>query len=157
VSYWPRLARAFGWGIDRLTGKPICGFGHVAQSLEVIFTTRIGERVMRRYFGSDVPNLLGEPLIDRTVLRFMTAVVAAIETIDPHSGLAAEPRFKLRKFDIARAQNAPERLRGGRLAIAMRGEYRPRGHLGDDTPERGEYTLWVGAGTQGGVLVLPGA
>ena len=57
-----------GTGIDRHTGHPLAGFAHVQQSLEVIFTTHFGERVLRRWFGSFVPKLFGEPMVavDRT-------------------------------------------------------------------------------------------
>ena len=132
-------------GIDRETGALLRGWPHVVQSLGVLFTTRFGQRVMRRHFGSEVPSLLGENLTPATILRFMTAIVATIDLW--------EPRFRIVKIDIAPA-NTPERLRTGRLSLAVRGEYRPRAHLGDLTPERGEHVLWVGAGADG-VLVTP--
>ena len=79
-----------GTGNDRHTGHPLAGFAHVQQSLEVIFTTHFGERVLRRWFGSFVPKLLGEPMVPSTVLRFFTAVCTAIDLW--------EPRYKVQKI-----------------------------------------------------------
>jgi len=48
-----------------------------------------------------------------------------------------EPRFKVKRVDVG-ASNTAERLRAGRFAFRIIGEYRPRGHQGDPTPEGGE-------------------
>jgi phage baseplate assembly protein W len=124
-----------GTGIDMRTGAVLSGWPHVAQSIEVILTTRIGDRLMRRVFGSQVPRLLGEPLTSPTIVRFFAAVIAAIELW--------EPRFRVRAIDVVDG-NSAERLRGGRLALRIRGEYRPRGHLGDPTPDWQERSLTIG-------------
>lgn len=113
-----------GTGIDRRTGQVLSGFAHVEQSLEVIFSTRIGDRVMRRLFGSEVPALLGRNLVPSTLLRFQAAVIVAIELW--------EPRFAIRKVLW---QGAPEPARLGRIGLHLVGEYRPRGHLGDRTSD----------------------
>lgn len=128
-------------GINRATGKLLDGWPHVVQSLQVLFTTSYGQRVMRRYFGSDVPRLLGENITRATVLRFCSAVVVAIDLW--------EPRFRVTKIDFDRALDTPETLRAGRLAMTLRGVYRPRGHLGDVTPDRGTHALIVGLGSEG--------
>lgn len=109
-----------GFGIDRETGKPLTGWPHVAQSLGVIFTTRFGDRVMRRWVGSLVPNLLGENMTTSTFVKFFAAVGAALEF---------EPRVRLiQVFPLSVS-------RTGAAEIRMEVEYRPRGHLGDFTPE----------------------
>ena len=123
-------------GINRETGKWLSGWLHVVQSLGVLFTTTYGQRVMRRYFGSQVPGLLGENLTSATVLKFISAVVVAIELW--------EPRFRVSKVDVDPDANTPERLRQGFLAMSVRGVYRPRALSGDFTPARGEYVLSVG-------------
>jgi phage baseplate assembly protein W len=133
-------------GINRDTGKLLDGWGHVAQSLQVLFSTHYGSRVMRRYFGSEVPPLLGENLTPRTVTRFLYAIVVAIELW--------EPRFRVKQIVVNPDGNSVEQLRAGRLSIAVHGEYRPRGHLGDPTPARGDYVIAIGAGPTG-VKVLP--
>ena len=114
-------------GIDRLTGKPLAGFDHVVQSLRVIFATRIGARVMRRTFGSQVPALLGRNIAQSTFLRFATAVHMAVELW--------EPRFRLQQVTFPRDDNTPETVRKGRIGLALVGEYRPRALQGDPTPE----------------------
>lgn len=124
-----------GTGMDRRTGAVLSDWPHVAQSIEVILTTRIGERMFRRVFGSQVPKLLGDPLTSPTIVRFFAAVIAAIELW--------EPRFRVRSIDVIDG-NSAERLRTGRLALKIRGEYRPRGHLGDPTPDWQERSLTIG-------------
>lgn len=128
-------------GINRDTGKMLSGWPHLVQSLGVLFTTHIGARLMRRHFGAESPDLLGENLVPATILRFAGTIIVAVELW--------EPRFRVRKIDISRDANTPEKLRLGRVSMAIRGEYRPRGHLGDPTPARGDYTLTVGIGSGG--------
>lgn len=128
-------------GIDRETGKLLDGFAHVRQSLHVIFTTGIGTRIMRRLFGSEIPGLLGKNIVPSTFLRFATAVHVALQLW--------EPRFRLVQVTFPRdgalepnvGANTPETVRRGRIGIALYGEYRPRGHLGDPTPEGGAQTI----------------
>jgi uncharacterized protein len=117
-------------GMNARTGKLLTGWPHVVQSLGVIFSTRIGERVMRRWFGSAVPGLLGENLTPATFLRFFSAIYAAVELY--------EPRFRIIKVTPLYAE------RDGRAGLQIDGEYRPRGHLGDFTPA-GAYTLYLGS------------
>ncbi|XHE14365.1 GPW/gp25 family protein [Agrobacterium deltaense] len=107
--------------IDAGSGADIRGWPHVLQSIQEIFTTYFGERVMREWFGSAVPNLLGENLNAQTVVPFFAAVSAAIDQW--------EPRFRVVRI-------IPESVgRDGRFKILIEGEYRPRALLGDFTPE----------------------
>ncbi len=107
--------------IDAVSGVDIVAWPHVLQSIQQILTTRFGERVMREWFGSAVPNLLGENLTTKTVVAFFSAVSAAIEQW--------EPRFRVIRI-------IPESVgRDGRLRVQIEGEYRPRALLGDFTPE----------------------
>jgi len=108
-----------GAGMDRETGRLIDGWPHVAQSLGDIFTTRFGERVMRRYYGSLVPELLGENMVPETFLRFYSALGAA---------LVQEPRVALTRVEPLSVS------RDGRARFRIEFEWRPRGHLGDFTP-----------------------
>ncbi len=109
-----------GTGIDRRTGRVISGWPHVEQSLSVIFATRFGERVMRRWFGSLVPPLLGRNLTKTTILRFWTAVCIAIDMW--------EPRFRVVKIIPF---GSADGVRVGKIGFAIEGVYYPRGHLGD--------------------------
>ena len=114
-------------GIDRRTGRPLAGWPHVLQSLGVIFTTRIGARVLARFFGSAVPGLLGQNLTPSTLLKFWTAIAIAIELW--------EPRFRLRQIAFPAATNGSQRLRQGQLGLRVVGDYRPGALEGDFTPE----------------------
>lgn len=127
-----------GTGFDRFTGRVIAGWPHVAQSLQVIFTTRLGERAMRRWFGSAVPKLLGENMVPSTVLKFWTAVCIAIDLW--------EPRYRVTK--IVPFGN-PEGMRTGILGFEIEGVYMPRGHLGDLTVERDIRSLRIGMSSSG--------
>ncbi|MFN3890171.1 MAG: GPW/gp25 family protein [Beijerinckiaceae bacterium] len=112
-------------GVDRTNGRPLEGFAHVVQSVDVIFSTSIGERVMRRHFGSSAPILLGRLMTANTVLRFFHLVAVALEIW--------EPRFRIAR--VSAVNPGPEQIRLGGFAFVIEGEYRPRGHLGDPTPE----------------------
>lgn len=119
--------------IDAGSGADIRGWPHVLQSLQEIFTTRFGERVMREWFGSAVPAFLGENLNTKTVVAFFSAVSAAIDQW--------EPRYRVTRI-------VPESVgRDGRLRVFIEGEYRPRALLGDFTPEGARRVTIVGAQT----------
>jgi phage baseplate assembly protein W len=112
-------------GIDRTTGKPFSGWLHVMQSIGVIFTTRFGSRVMRRNFGSAVPDVLGKNLTPSTMLKFMTASAIAIELW--------EPRFRIRKFIYPINENSASDMSQGKIGLQMIGDYMPNALEGDET------------------------
>lgn len=115
-------------GINRWDGQPLRGWGHVVQSLEVLWTTRIGERVMREEFGNPGVRLLGENMTPPNILRFWQAVKVVTDLW--------EPRFTITQIFLLDPN--PEEQRMGHIRFEVRGIYRPRGHLGDRTPERQE-------------------
>jgi phage baseplate assembly protein W len=98
-------------GLNRDTGGSIAGWDHVLQSLEVIFSTRFHERVMRQWFGSLISHMLGENITERNLLKFFYSVALAIELW--------EPRFRLVKIDIKTIDRA------GTLAFQLNGLYFP--------------------------------
>lgn len=104
-------------GIDRRTGGIASGWAHVEQSLDVILTTPIGSRVMRRDFGSEIPDLVDRKMTSRLVLALYAAAAAAIRRW--------EPRFRLTRAAVTEAGAT------GRLGLVLSGTYYPRGHLGD--------------------------
>ena len=116
-------------GLDRQTGRLIDGWPHVVQSIMVIFTTGFGERMLRRWFGSSVPQLLGNSLTETTVVSFFAAIVTSLEVRERDTGLPREPRFRITKITPLKVD------RSGNLSIQISGIYMPRGHLGDFTPE----------------------
>lgn len=120
-----------GVGMDRHTGARLDGWPHVSQSIGDIFATRFGERVMREYYGSLVPRILGDNMVPETYLRFFAAVGVALEQ---------EPRVRL-------LQVTPLSVaRDGRSGIRIELEYRPRGHLGDFTPAGRKRVALSGSG-----------
>jgi len=120
------MATNAGTGLDRWTGRPVSGWDHVVLCLQAIFSTPFGARVMRRWFGSLIPNMLGKNIEPNTLLRFFTALYAALNF---------EPRFALTKINIL---STPDDLRAGMLRLELVGQYRPRAHLGDFTVEGGK-------------------
>ncbi|MGJ5029064.1 GPW/gp25 family protein [Bradyrhizobium sp. HKCCYLS2038] len=116
-------------GLDRQTGRLLNGWPHVVQSIMVIFTTGFGERMLRRWFGSAVPQLLGNSLTEATVVSFFAAIVTSLEVRERDTGLPREPRFRITKITPRKVD------RTGELRIEISGVYMPRGHLGDFTPE----------------------
>ena len=107
--------------IDRDTGADIVGWPHVVQCMGDFFTTPFGERIMREWYGSLVPRLLGENMTDRTIVRFFSAIVTAIEQW--------EPRYRVTKVTPLRVG------RDGGFAVRLEGQFRPRALLGDFTSE----------------------
>lgn len=122
------------FGIDRNTGKRLVGWPHVVQSLLVLFSTRIGSRIMRRAFGSDVPALLGRENVSRAaVLRFWTAIILAVELW--------EPRFRIVKIGMPASSNGTDKARAGKLGFSATGQYRPYALQGDFTSDVETKTL----------------
>lgn len=82
-------------GLDRVTGKPLEGWPHVAQSIRVILSTPIGTRVMRRTFGSWIPYLVDAPSTQDTLTRVFVAAATALDIW--------EPRFILQRVTVINA------------------------------------------------------
>ena len=70
-------------GMCRHTGKPLAGWDHIRQSLDVIFTTRLRTRLQRREFGSIVPDLQDKPTNPELLLDAYVAIAEAITTFEP--------------------------------------------------------------------------
>ena len=82
-------------GFNATTGSIRTGWPHVVQSLQDIFTTQFGTRVMREWYGSFVPNLLGRIITPNEVTPWFSAVTSAIEQW--------EPRYRITRIDVQRA------------------------------------------------------
>jgi len=146
---WPDLKRGrvllipARVGVDRKTGKMIVGWTHVVQSIQVIFATRFHERVLRRWVGSFVPHLLGETAVVRAIARFYWAVATSLDLW--------EPNYRVQRVRVGtRADGtdltSAEDIRQGNLATQTEGVYRPRAHLGDETPEEPRHIGLIGRG-----------
>jgi phage baseplate assembly protein W len=108
-------------GLDAETGGTLTGWLHVEQSLRDIFTTGFGERIMREWYGSFVPALLGRLITPSEVTPTFAAICSAIEQW--------EPRYRVTQILVQRA------TRDGRFEFFLDGEYRPRATFGDFTVE----------------------
>ena len=108
-------------GLNAETGGVLQGWPHVVQSLQDIFTTRFGSRVMREWYGSFVPHLMGRTISPNEVTPFFAAVTSAIEQW--------EPRYHVTRIQVV------DVTRDGQLHVFLEGEYRPRATYGDFTVE----------------------
>lgn len=107
-------------GIDRHTGKLIGNYESALQSIEVIFTTRIGERIMRRHFGAGLAELLGRAM---TVPLFAAWQMLLAVGID-----LWEPRFRVRGVYVSAN---PTDVRLGNAGVRIEVDWRPRALVGD--------------------------
>ena len=76
-------------GLDASTGQQIDDLAHIRQSIAKILTMPIGSRVMRRDFGSLIPELIDKPLNGKTHMQVMAASVMAISTWEPRVDLTS--------------------------------------------------------------------
>ncbi|WP_010176300.1 GPW/gp25 family protein [Pseudomonas sp. PAMC 25886] len=74
--------------MNRETGAAIDELDHIAQCLTDILTTRIGSRVMRREYGSLLPELVDHPFNDVTRLRVYSGAVMALMRWEPRVSLS---------------------------------------------------------------------
>jgi phage baseplate assembly protein W len=79
-------------GMNAGSGRAISDVEHIQQSVADILLTPIGSRVMRREYGSLLPDLIDQPINGATRLRAMSAVVTAL--------LRWEPRIQLTRVDF---------------------------------------------------------
>lgn len=70
-------------GMQADTGRPLEGLAHLAQSIADILTTPIGSRVMRRDYGSNLPDLIDQPMNGVTRLRVFAATAGALQRWEP--------------------------------------------------------------------------
>lgn len=76
--------------MNRTTGLSLNAVEHLRQSIGDILTTPIGSRVMRRDYGSLLPELIDQPLNGVTVTRLYAATAAAL--------IRWEPRIRLSRL-----------------------------------------------------------
>ena len=68
---------------SRYTGAEISEGAHILQSIQMILTTRIGSRVMRRDFGSKLPGLVDASLTPENLTAIYAAANEAISRWEP--------------------------------------------------------------------------
>lgn len=69
------------------TGRALGEMDHIRQSIRDILTTRIGSRVMRRDYGSLIPELIDHPANAANQLRLKAATVMAVMRWEPRVAL----------------------------------------------------------------------
>lgn len=94
-------------GMGRDTGRRLDDRSHLAQSITDILSTSKGTRVMRRDYGSDLPDLIDAPINGETVVDLFMATAEALDRW--------EPRYKLRRVEISQA-------RAGLMSLRLSGE-----------------------------------
>ena len=94
-------------GINASTGKAIAGTDHLRQSIKDILTTPIGSRVMRRDYGSRLPELVDNPMGELLNVELFAATAEAL--------VKWEPRFRL---DRVYLQSASDQ---GKIVLALEG------------------------------------
>ena len=99
--------------MDAATGGPLDGLAHLRQSVRDVLTTRIGTRVMRREYGSRIPELVDAPLNDGLRLQVASAAIEALARW--------EPRLRVRRLTVRPAGEA------GRLVADIEGDHLPDG------------------------------
>lgn len=80
-------------GLAATTGRTITGAAHLAQSIADVLTTPIGSRVMRREYGSLLPDLIDAPFNDATRLQAYAATAMAL--------MRWEPRIRLSRVQLS--------------------------------------------------------
>lgn len=70
-------------GMDARTGKALSGDAHLAQSIANILSTPVGSRIMRRDYGSRVPDLIDAPAHAATRVQLYAATATALMRWEP--------------------------------------------------------------------------
>ncbi|MGV6473532.1 GPW/gp25 family protein [Azotobacter vinelandii] len=96
-------------GMSRTTGQTIGDLEHLRQSIADILGTPIGSRVMRRDYGSLLPELIDQPLNGATVTRLYAATATAL--------IRWEPRVRLARVQLAHGSEP------GSAVLTLEGHY----------------------------------
>lgn len=111
----PMTAAGASIGMSRKTGVAILvdSLEHLHQSIAHILTTPLGSRVMRRDYGSELPDLIDQPLNASTRLRIYAATAIALQRWEkrirlrrvkliPSADGRAELQLELQRTDMPR-------------------------------------------------------
>ena len=89
-------------GLDPSTGLTLTDTTQLAASLRTLLTTPIGSRLMRRDYGSRIPDLIDAPLNPATLLRLTAAAYIALRRW--------EPRLSITRITFESSPTTPGRL-----------------------------------------------
>lgn len=70
-------------GMNRETGKTVSDTQHLRQSVRDILGTRIGTRVALRDYGSNIPELVDQPINRSTIAAIRADVIKALGIWEP--------------------------------------------------------------------------
>ncbi len=98
--------------MNAVTGKDLAGLEHLRQSIADILGTPTGTRVMRRDYGSRLPDLIDAPMTPELNVEIFAATAEALDRW--------EPRIKLSRVQVVNAV-------AGQLMIDLWGIYLPEG------------------------------
>jgi hypothetical protein len=99
-------------GMNATTGRLLTGVDHLKQSIADILHTRIGSRVMRRTYGSNLFERIDQPQNDLTRVGIIADIAEALEKW--------EPRFKLKQVKLT---GTTEEQSNGKLFCTLSGDY----------------------------------
>lgn len=85
-------------GMSRITGSALEERAHISQSIADILTTPLGSRIMRREYGSLLPDLIDQPTNSRLVIQLYAAVIAAL--------MRWEPRIRISRVQFSLSSTA---------------------------------------------------
>ena len=97
--------------MDAVTGKPLEGDAHLAQSINDILSTPIGTRCCLRDYGSALFELIDKPLTGVTRLRVFAATAVALARW--------EKRLRLTRVTLT---SAPDDAGTGAAQLTIEGE-----------------------------------
>lgn len=69
--------------ISRESGLTISEIESIEQSIQDIVTTPLGSRIMRRDYGSIVPDLIDQPMSDVLILKMYSAIYTPVARWEP--------------------------------------------------------------------------
>lgn len=102
-------------GMKSGAGTALTGLAHLAQSVADILNTPIGARIMLHEYGSELPNLIDQPMNAVTRQRLYAAVATALQRW--------EPRIRLSRVRLERGARDGAfvlKLTGQRLDVPAR-------------------------------------
>ena len=100
-------------GMNRETGKPLSDADHLRQSIRDVLSTRIGTRTMLRDYGSNIPELVDQPINRSTIAAIKADVINALNIW--------EPRMRIDRVILS------EVLASGQLTFDLELTYLPNG------------------------------
>lgn len=99
-------------GMAQHTGRALGGDAHLVQSIGDILSTPIGSRVMRRDYGSQLPNIIDQPLNGETLIDVYLATAEALHLWEP-------------RINVERVQITEARPGFAEIELTFEGETQP--------------------------------